>query len=223
MTKKNLNLIFLGPPGAGKGTQAKQVVEKYNIPQISTGDLMRAAISSESSIGEKVKSYVSSGALVPDSLVLEILLNRLEEDDCSNGFLLDGFPRTVGQADSLEIALNEKNMPLTGVISMAVPDEVLVGRLTGRRICKKCGASFHLQFLKPKIENVCDYCQGELYQRKDDTKEVISNRMKIYHEQTSPLIDFYRKKNLLASVDGNQKIEMIFNEICAIIDTIQSV
>lgn len=223
MTKKNLNLIFLGPPGAGKGTQAKQVVEKYNIPQISTGDLMRAAISSKSAIGEKVKSYVSSGALVPDALVLEILLNRLADDDCSKGFLLDGFPRTVGQADSLEIALDEKKMPLAGVISMEVPDEVLVGRLTGRRICRKCGTSFHLEFLKPKIENVCDYCQGELYQRKDDTKEVISNRLKIYHEQTSPLIDFYGKKNLLASVDGNQKIEMIFQEICVIISKIQSV
>lgn len=223
MINKNLNLIFLGPPGAGKGTQAKQVVEKYGIPQISTGDLMRAAISSGSPTGEKVKSFVSSGALVPDDLVVEILLKRLSDDDCSEGFLLDGFPRTVGQADALEIALKDKAMPLNGVVCMNVPDEVLIGRLTGRRICKDCGASYHLEFLVPKKENVCDTCTGELYQRKDDTKEVISNRLKIYHDQTSPLIEFYGKKSILFPVDGNQKIEMIFQEICVIIDNLKSV
>ncbi|KAF1079725.1 MAG: adenylate kinase [Candidatus Rifleibacterium amylolyticum] len=217
---RNLNLIFLGPPGAGKGTQAKMIVDKYNIPQISTGDLMRAAVSSGSSMGDKVKGYMAAGALVPDDLVVEILLDRLSGDDCRDGFILDGFPRTVGQAESLEKALEKRGMKLSGVVAMMVPDEALLKRLTARRICKECSASYHLEFLKPKVEGKCDRCQGELYQRKDDSEEVILNRLKVYHDQTAPLIDFYQKRKALYTVDGNKKIEMIFSEICDIIDSL---
>lgn len=222
MSSRNLNLIFLGPPGAGKGTQAKMTVDKYSIPQISTGDLMRAAVSSGLPVGDKVKSFMASGALVPDELVLDILLERLAADDCRDGFILDGFPRTVGQAEALDKALNDKKMPLSGVVSMAVPDVVLTDRLTARRICRQCSASYHLEYLKPKIEGVCDRCQGELYQRKDDSEEVILNRLRVYHDQTSPLIDFYKKRKKLYPVDGNKKIEMIFSEICDIIDTLNT-
>jgi len=218
MSKRNLNLIFRGPPGAGKGTQAKMIVDKYSIPQLSTGDLMRAAVSSGSSIGDKVKGYMASGALVPDALVVDILLERLSGDDCRDGFILDGFPRTVAQAESLEKALESRGMPLSGAVAMIVPDEALLGRLTARRICRECSASYHLEFLKPKVDGICDRCQGELYQRKDDSEEVILNRLKVYHEQTSPLIDFYQKRKKLYTVDGNKKIEMIFLEICDIID-----
>ncbi|MBU1106909.1 MAG: adenylate kinase [Candidatus Riflebacteria bacterium] len=220
MSKRNLNLIFLGPPGAGKGTQAKMIVDKYSIPQLSTGDLMRAAVSSGSSIGDEVKGYMASGALVPDALVVDILLDRLSGDDCRDGFILDGFPRTVAQAESLEKALVSRGMPLSGVVAMIVPDEALLGRLTARRICRGCSASYHLEFLKPKVDGVCDRCQGELYQRKDDSEEVILNRLKVYHDQTSPLIDFYQKQKKLYTVDGNNKIEMIFSEICDIIDSL---
>ncbi|PKL42697.1 MAG: adenylate kinase [Candidatus Riflebacteria bacterium HGW-Riflebacteria-2] len=220
MSGRNLNLIFLGPPGAGKGTQAKMIVDKYTIPQISTGDLMRAAVSSGSSMGDKVKGYMAAGALVPDDLVVEILLERLSGDDCRDGFILDGFPRTVGQAESLEKALEKRNMKLSGVVAMMVPDAALLTRLTARRICKECGASYHLEFLKPKVEGKCDRCSGELYQRKDDSEEVILNRLKVYHDQTAPLIDFYQKRKALYTVDGNKKIEMIFSEICDIIDSL---
>ncbi len=220
MSKSDLNLIFLGPPGAGKGTQAKMIVDKYSIPQISTGDLMRASVSSGSPVGEKLKGYMSSGALVPDDLVVDILLERLSAEDCSMGFILDGFPRTVSQAESLETALTHRNMPLSGVVAMMVPDDVLSDRLTARRICKECSTSYHLEYLKPKIDGACDRCNGELYQRKDDSEEVIRNRLKVYHEQTAPLIDFYQSRKKLYTVDGNKKIEMIFAEICAIIDSL---
>ncbi|MFZ5950884.1 MAG: adenylate kinase [Candidatus Rifleibacteriota bacterium] len=222
MTKRNLNLIFLGPPGAGKGTQAKQVVDKYSIPQISTGDLMRATVSSGSSLGEKLKSYMQAGALVPDELVLDILIERIDQADCQKGFLLDGFPRTVGQAEELEKALLKRKSPLSGVVSIDVPDDVLTGRLTARRICSKCSTSYHLEYLKPQKDGICDRCGGELYQRKDDSEEVIKNRLKVYHDQTSPLVDFYQKKKILYPVDGNKKIDMIFQEICDIIDRLNS-
>ena len=213
----NLNLVLLGPPGAGKGTQAKMMVEKYQVPQISTGDLLRASISSGSELGDKVKSFVTSGGLVPDELVLSALLERLGGEDCQKGFILDGFPRTVGQAESLQKSLLEKNAPLQGVIAIIVPDEELVERLTGRRICKECGASFHLTFSAPKKTGMCDSCNGELYQRKDDSHDVITNRLNVYHEQTSPLIDFYQKMGILQKIDGMGKIGMIFEKICATI------
>lgn len=223
MTQKRiLNLIFLGPPGAGKGTQARMIQEKYSIPQISTGDLMRNEISSGSSLGERVKSYINSGGLVPDELTLSILLNRISKDDCKNGFLLDGFPRTTGQAEALEKALVEKNSELSGVIALDVEDSELIGRLADRRICKNCSESYHLQFKKPAVEGKCDHCGGELFQRHDDSEEVIKNRLKVYHDQTAPLVDFYSVRKKLHKIDGKNKINVIFSEICAIIDELKS-
>lgn len=223
MTEKRiLNLIFLGPPGAGKGTQARMIQEKYSIPQISTGDLMRSEISSGSSLGERVKSYIESGGLVPDELTLNILLNRINKDDCKNGYLLDGFPRTVGQAVALDKALAEKKSEISAVIALDVEDSELTSRLSDRRICKGCGDSYHLQFKKPRFAGKCDQCGGELYQRRDDSEEVIKNRLKTYHEQTAPLIDFYSQKKKLSKIHGKNKIEMIFSEICDIIDGLKS-
>lgn len=223
MTEKRiLNLIFLGPPGAGKGTQARMIQEKYSIPQISTGDLMRSEISSGSSLGERVKSYIESGGLVPDELTLNILLNRINKDDCKNGYLLDGFPRTVGQAVALDKALAEKNSEISAVIALEVEDSELTSRLSDRRICKGCGDSYHLQFKKPSVAGKCDQCGGELYQRRDDSEEVIKNRLKTYHEQTAPLVDFYSQKKKLSKICGKNKIEVIFSEICDIIDELKS-
>ncbi len=215
-----LNLIFLGPPGAGKGTQANMMVDTYGVPQVSTGDMLRAAIASGSELGKKVQSFVTSGGLVPDDLVISVLLKRIAEPDCAKGFILDGFPRTVGQAGELEKAL----VPLggvTGVIAITVPDEELIGRLTGRRTCKACAASYHVKFTPPRKDGVCDKCGGELQQRKDDTVEVITNRLKVYHDQTSPLIEYYGSRNLLHKVEGTGKIEMIFSKIRGIIDSLK--
>ncbi|MFZ2958973.1 MAG: adenylate kinase [Candidatus Ozemobacteraceae bacterium] len=220
MSKRVPNLILLGPPGAGKGTQAKMLVDRYHIPQLSTGDMLRAAISSNSELGKKVQSFVSSGGLVPDELVLSALKERIGGSDCGNGYILDGFPRTVGQAEALEKLLVERGSPLAAVLSITVPDQELIDRLTGRRICTKCSASFHLQFSAPKKVMVCDHCGADLYQRKDDSLEVISNRLKIYHEQTAPLIQFYGERKLLHAVEGIGKIEMIFSAVCGIIDSL---
>lgn len=213
-----VNLILLGPPGGGKGTQAKMLVDKYGIPQISTGDLVRAEIASGSDLGKKVKSFSDSGGLVPDDVIVSILLNRLKDKDCDKGFILDGFPRTVGQAEALGKALEAQNSPLSGVIAVAVPEKDLIERLTGRRICKACSSSFHIKFSAPKKENVCDRCNGELYQRKDDTFEVISNRLKVYNDQTVPVVEYYGRKKNLYQIDGSGKIEMIFKQMCDIID-----
>lgn len=217
----NLNLIFLGPPGAGKGTQARKLSAKFNIPQISTGDLMRASVSSGTPIGRRLKKHMGSGALVPDELVFEILLDRLEDPDCQQGFILDGVPRTVYQAEFLDQALKKKKFPISAVILIEVPDEDITKRLTARRNCK-CGASYHLEFQKPKIDDICDYCGKKLFQRKDDTAEVIEKRLIVYHKQTCPLIDFYQKQKNLYPVDGKKKIEMLFSEMCDIIYKLDS-
>lgn len=197
-------------------------MDKYSIPQISTGDLMRSEISSGSSLGERVKSFIESGGLVPDELTLSIVLNRLKKDDCKNGYLLDGFPRTVGQATALDAALAEMNNELSGVIALEVEDSELTSRLADRRICKGCGDSYHLQYKRPAVEGKCDHCGGELYQRRDDSEEVIKNRLKTYHEQTAPLVDFYGEKKKLHKINGKNKIDVIFSEICAIIDELKS-
>ncbi|MBF0409871.1 MAG: adenylate kinase [Candidatus Riflebacteria bacterium] len=213
-----MNLVLFGPPGAGKGTQAKQLVEKYKIPQISTGDIMRESIASGSEFGKKVQSFVSAGSLVPDQLVLDILIDRIVKPDCESGFILDGFPRTIPQADGLTAALQKQGKKINGVLAVMVPDEELIKRLTGRRICKKCGASFHLEFSAPSKSGICDHCGGELFQRKDDSFEVISNRLKVYHDQTSPLVEYYRGRNILHEISGKDKIEVIFSKVCDIID-----
>ncbi|MDD3000519.1 MAG: adenylate kinase [Candidatus Riflebacteria bacterium] len=213
-----LNLIFLGPPGAGKGTQSRMVEEKYSIPQISTGDLMRKEISSGSSFGEEINGYIKLGGLVPDHIVISMLLHRLKGDDCKTGYILDGFPRTVEQAKSFGAALAEKGSFLSGVIAITVADEVLALRLGDRRVCKKCGATYHLFHNKPKLEGLCDNCGTELSRRRDDEPDVIANRIEVYHQQTAPLIEYYQNKNKLHIVDGNKKIDVIFQQICGIID-----
>ncbi len=216
-----LNLILMGPPGAGKGTQAKMLVETYGIPQISTGDLLRAAIASGSELGGKVQSYVTSGGLVPDELVLDVLLQRLGEKDCQNGFILDGFPRTVGQAESLGKALEARTMKVAAAIGIVVADGELLDRLTGRRICQGCSSSFHVKFSPPKKDGVCDRCGGALQQRKDDTAEVISHRLEVYHAQTKPLIAYYQERKIMHLVDGIGQIDVIFGKICAIIESLR--
>jgi adenylate kinase len=196
------------------------MVDTYGVPQVSTGDMLRAAIASGSELGKKVQSYVTSGGLVPDDLVISVLLKRIASPDCAKGFILDGFPRTVGQAAELEKALAPMG-GVTGVIAITVPDEELIVRLTGRRTCKACAASYQVTFTPPRTEGVGDKCGGELQQRKDDTVEVISNRLKVYHDQTSPLIEYYGSRNLLHKVEGTGKIEMIFSKIRGIIDSLK--
>lgn len=216
-----LNLILLGPPGAGKGTQAKMLVDRYHIPQVSTGDLLRAEIANQSELGLKAQTFVQSGGLVPDELVMTMLLQRIAKPDCQQGFILDGFPRTVKQAENLEKSLTSKGEKITGVLCVQVPDDSLLERLTGRRICRACSASFHITFTPSKKDGVCDHCQGELYQRKDDSREVIANRLKVYHDQTSPLIQFYQGRKMLHAIDGLGKIEMIFSKMCDILDVLK--
>ncbi|HHV64498.1 MAG TPA: adenylate kinase [Peptococcaceae bacterium] len=213
-----MNLILMGPPGAGKGTQAERLIEYYNIPHISTGDMFRAAIKAQTPLGMKAKEYMDAGALVPDEVTIGIVADRLAQDDCKNGFLLDGFPRTAAQADALAKILSDLNMSLDGVLNIEVPDDILLERLTGRRVCKKCGATFHLVFNPPKEQNVCDKCGGELFQRSDDTLETAKNRLKVYNQQTEPLIAYYSKQGLLKRIRGDQEIEQVFQSILDVLE-----
>lgn len=210
-----LRLVLLGPPGAGKGTQASAIVNKYSIPHISTGDIFRANIKNGTELGKQVEAYMNKGLLVPDELVVSIVKDRLTEEDCKNGFLLDGFPRTVNQAESLDKELKNMNLKLDKVINIEVGKEILIERAIGRRICKSCGATYHIKFSPPKEEDTCDKCGGKLYQRDDDKVETVEKRIEVYHDQTQPLIDYYGKKDLLLNVDGTKSIEEVFNEIVA--------
>lgn len=210
-----MRLVLLGPPGAGKGTQASAIVSKYSIPHISTGDIFRANIKNGTELGKQVEAYMNKGLLVPDELVVSIVKDRLTKEDCKNGFLLDGFPRTVNQAESLDKELKDMNLKLDRVINIEVGKEILIERAIGRRICKTCGATYHVKFNPPKAENICDKCGGELYQRDDDKVETVEKRIEVYHEQTKPLIDYYKDKGLLLNLDGTKSIEEIFNEIVA--------
>ena len=209
-----MRIVLLGPPGAGKGTQAVKLVEKYNIPHISTGDIFRKNLKEKTELGLKAKEYMDKGLLVPDELVVDIVKDRLVEEDCAKGFLLDGFPRTVDQADALETELSKLGIKLDGVINIEVEDEVLIGRLTGRLVCRKCGATYHSKFNKPKAENVCDLCGGALYTRDDDKEETVKNRLLVYKNQTQPLIDYYTKKGMLKTIDGEADTDTVFAEIC---------
>ncbi len=213
-----MNLMLLGAPGAGKGTQAKFLIEKYNIPQISTGDILRAAVKEGTAMGVKAKECMESGALVSDDIIVGIIEDRLAKEDCQKGFILDGFPRTIPQAESLEVVLAKMGKKLEKVISLTVPDSDLIERLTGRRVCTACGASFHISFNKSKAEGKCDYCGAELVQRKDDNIETVSNRLEVYKSQTAPLIDFYKNKGVYFELNGAQEIDKINGDIIAIVE-----
>ena len=208
-----LRTILLGPPGAGKGTQAAKIVEKYGIPHISTGDIFRENIKKGTELGKKAQEYMNRGELVPDDLVIEIATTRLLEDDCKNGFLLDGFPRTVYQAEKLDEFLQSHDSKIDNVIDIAVGKDELIERLTGRRVCKSCGASFHVVNIPPKQEGICDYCGGELIQRADDNLETVTNRIDVYEAQTMPLIDYYEKAGNLVHIDGSTGLENVFADI----------
>lgn len=201
-----MNLMVFGAPGAGKGTQAKFLIEKYGIPQISTGDILRAAISEKTDMGMEAKGFMEKGKLVPDSTIIGIIKDRLTKDDCKNGFILDGFPRTLPQAQALEKLMSDAEISLDKVISLNVPDELIVGRITGRRVCPDCGASFHVEFNPPKAENTCNYCGGTLEIRKDDNADTVKSRLSAYHEQTAPLIEFYTKMGVILELDGTKEV-----------------
>ena len=204
-----MKLILLGPPGAGKGTQAKMLTEEYKIPQISTGDILRAAVKDGTQMGLKAKEYMDAGGLVPDEVVVGIVRDRLQEADCNNGFILDGFPRTVAQADSLNGCLQEMNKELDQVISLEVDTEALVERLTGRRTCKECGRGYHIKFDPTQEAGVCDACGGSLFQRDDDKEETIRKRLQVYTDQTAPLTSYYRKAGVLMELDGMLPIPQV--------------
>ncbi|MEW6739123.1 MAG: adenylate kinase [Nitrospirota bacterium] len=209
-----MRLVLLGAPGAGKGTQAKILVEKYGIPQISTGDLLRAAVAAGTALGKEARSYMDKGELVPDSVVLGMVEERLKQDDCKKGYILDGFPRNTKQAEALDKMLSPLNMSLTAALSVDVPFDDLMKRLTGRRTCKACGQMYNVYFNAPKKEGVCDKCGGELFQRDDDKEETIKKRLEVYNAQTAPLIDYYGKKGILKSVAGTGSIDDIFKKVC---------
>jgi len=213
-----VNLVLLGAPGAGKGTQAKFIAKKYNTPHISTGDMLRAAIADKTMLGIKAKGYMDKGELVPDEVVVGIVKERLLEEDCKMGFILDGFPRTVFQADALKKALAGEGKKLGLVLNVEVSEDELIKRLTGRRSCKECGKVYHIIFNPPKNGDVCDVCGGELYQRDDDTVETVNNRLKVYREQTLPLIDYYRKEGLLKNVDGVKPVADVERSVIAVLE-----
>ena len=208
-----LRAVLLGPPGAGKGTQAAKLVDKYQIPHISTGDIFRWNIKEGTELGVKAKSYIDAGKLVPDELTCDIVTSRLLEEDCAEGFLLDGFPRTIFQAEMLDKFLENHNMKLDLVINLNVPAEKIIDRLSGRRICKNCGASYHIVNIPPAKEGVCDRCGGELYQRADDNPDTVASRLKTYDEQTAPLVDYYKKAGVLGDFNVDQDAEALFGEI----------
>ena len=208
-----MKIIMLGAPGAGKGTQAKQIAAKYQIPHISTGDIFRANIKNGTELGKKAKTYMDQGALVPDELTCDLVMDRIQQDDCKNGFVLDGFPRTIPQAEALDKALAANNETVDYAINVEVPDENIINRMSGRRACVGCGATYHIEFNPTKVEGICDACGEKLILRDDDKPETVKNRLSVYHEQTQPLIDYYSKKGVLAEVDGTQSMENVFNAI----------
>lgn len=208
-----MKIIMLGAPGAGKGTHAKKITEKFGIPAISTGDIFRENIKNGTELGKKAKEYMDAGNLVPDELVCDLVVDRLKQDDCKNGYILDGFPRTIPQAEALDKALAANNEAVDFAINVEVPDENIINRMSGRRACVGCGATYHIQFNAPKVEGVCDTCGEKLILRDDDKPETVKNRLSVYHEQTQPLIDYYSKKGVLAEVDGTQSMDDVFNAI----------
>ena len=213
-----MKIIMLGAPGAGKGTQAKKIAEKYGIPHISTGDIFRANIKNQTELGMKAKAYMDQGALVPDELTLELIMDRFTNEDCKNGYVLDGFPRTIPQAEALTAALSDKQDAVDYAINVDVPDEAIVTRMSGRRACLTCGGTYHIKFNPTKVEGICDACGGELVLRADDKPETVQKRLDVYHEQTQPLIDYYQTQNILKEVDGTLPLEDVFGAIIAILE-----
>ena len=212
-----MKIIMLGAPGAGKGTQAKMIAEKYQIPHISTGDIFRANIKNGTELGMEAKKYMDQGQLVPDELTVKILLDRVAKDDCKNGYVLDGFPRTIPQAEVLDKALNELGEKIDYAIDVEVPDENIVKRMSGRRACLACGATYHIEHIPPKAEGICDVCGQELVLRDDDKPETVLNRLQVYLKQTQPLIEFYTAKGVMKAVDGTMDMHDVFNEIVSIL------
>lgn len=216
-----VKIVLLGPPGAGKGTQAKSISNRYSIPHISTGDIFRKNISEGTPLGIEAKSYMDKGQLVPDEVTINMVKDRLTWEDCKNGYLLDGFPRTVAQAEALEDFLASRDEKLDTALSIEVPSNFILERMTGRRVCPSCGASYHVKFNPPTKEGVCDVCGSDVVQRKDDTEETVSERLEVYERQTQPLIDFYNNKNLLSTVDGTKAINEVFEGICEILGSVK--
>ncbi|MBQ4046146.1 MAG: adenylate kinase [Lachnospiraceae bacterium] len=212
-----MKIVMLGGPGAGKGTQAKMIAAKYELPHISTGDIFRANIKNGTELGKKAKTYMDAGQLVPDSLTTDLLVDRISQDDCKVGYVLDGFPRTIPQAECLEEALKNRGESLDYAIDIEVPDENIVKRMGGRRACVTCGATYHIVNVPPKQEGICDKCGSKLILRDDDKPETVLNRLRIYHEQTQPLIDFYQAKGILKEIDGTQNPDQVFAEIISIL------
>ena len=212
-----MKLIMLGAPGAGKGTQAKKIAEKYNIPHISTGDIFRANIKNGTELGQKAKTYMDQGLLVPDELVVDLVMDRFAQPDCENGYVLDGFPRTIPQAEALDAALEKAGAKIDYAINVEVPDENIVRRMSGRRACVGCGGTYHIVHIPPKKEGVCDICGKELILRDDDKPETVQKRLDVYHEQTQPLIEYYTKQGTLVEVDGTVDMEDVFSAIVKIL------
>ena len=213
-----MKIIMLGAPGAGKGTQAKQIADKYTIPHISTGDIFRANIKNGTELGKKAKEYMDQGLLVPDELTCDLVMDRIQQDDCVNGFVLDGFPRTIPQAEALTAALDKIEQKMDFAVNVDVPDENIVNRMGGRRACLNCGATYHIVSIPTKVEGICDRCGNEVVLREDDKPETVQKRLNVYHEQTQPLIDYYEKQGILKSVDGTQQMEQVFADIIAILE-----
>jgi len=208
-----LKIILLGPPGAGKGTQAKSISREYNIPHISTGDIFRKNISEKTPLGVEAKGYMDSGKLVPDELTINLVKDRLTKEDCKNGFMLDGFPRTVMQAEALDAFLKERNIDIDAALLIDAPKDLIIERMTGRRVCSKCGETYHIMNIPPKVEDVCDVCGSALIHRKDDNLETVIERLEVYDKQTQPLVEYYRRRGKLMSVDGAKELHEVFEDI----------
>lgn len=213
-----MRIIMMGPPGAGKGSQAKIIAKEYSIPHISTGDMFRSALKNETPMGLKAKEFMDKGELVPDSVVNGLVEERISQDDCKNGYVLDGYPRTINQADALSDILEDKQQEIDVVISIDTSDETVIKRLTGRRVCVSCGAIYHVDNNPPEEQGVCDLCEGEVVQREDDKEETVRNRLEVYKKQTKPLIEYYEKKDLLVEVDGEQELSDVFADIKEILE-----
>jgi adenylate kinase len=217
MSDQPLNILLLGPPGSGKGTQASLMSEEFDVPHISTGDILRKAVADGTELGKEASSYMNKGELVPDKLVVDIVNERIQESDAKNGFILDGFPRTIFQAEALDEAINKQGMYISAVIDISVNEKELVKRLTARRVCEDCTKVYHLIFEPPENDDYCDLCGGKLIQREDDKIETVQNRLEVYRKQTEPLIDYYKEKKLLRSVDGEQTVEQVFYDIVTVL------